>query len=136
MTLQTSSQPKPLVLILWLQGSGLACLLALAWWLPTSWLPACLFRQWTGWPCPLCGLTRSALALGRLEIVEAFKFYPFPTLLWFSFLALNLTLVVSILQGKDFRLPTRVAKRRLFRLVLLVACAGWGYSLVAGVGPY
>jgi hypothetical protein len=61
----------------------------------------CLFRRFTGWDCPGCGLTRSFCALSAGDIVGAFDFHlagPF----------LYLAMLITILLG-----PTRYGSTRL-----------------------
>jgi len=35
----------------------------------------CIWRRWTGLPCPSCGLTRSFCAMARLDVIEAFRMH-------------------------------------------------------------
>lgn len=37
--------------------------------------PMCAFRELTGWPCPGCGLTRSFVYMGHLQVLEAFRMH-------------------------------------------------------------
>ncbi len=37
----------------------------------------CIFRLFTGLPCPGCGLTRAGIALLNGDIVSSFRFHPF-----------------------------------------------------------
>jgi hypothetical protein len=72
--------------------------------LPAS-LPAhlpvlCPFRALTGLPCPSCGLTRSFIALGHLQLGESLAYHPLGPLCY--------ALVVSLLV---WRVLGRVAGR-------------------------
>ncbi len=50
-------------------------------------LPLCLFKFTTGIPCPLCGLTRSFICTGHLEIGEALSYHPLGPFLWLASVA-------------------------------------------------
>ena len=45
--------------------------------LPFSPIPPCPLRTMTGVPCPLCGMTRSARSLMRLDLGASVRFQPF-----------------------------------------------------------
>jgi hypothetical protein len=36
-----------------------------------DWLPVCVFRAWTGIPCPGCGMGHALIHLSRLELAAA-----------------------------------------------------------------
>lgn len=57
----------------------------------------CLFHQFTGWPCPFCGGTRSLVALGGLKFSEAILLNP---LVAFTCLAVLIFLPVQIFSEK------------------------------------
>ncbi len=48
--------------------------------LPTT----CLWRAFTGWRCPGCGLTRSFTFMGNLQPVEAFRIHLLGPPLWLA----------------------------------------------------
>ena len=50
-------------------------------------IPCCLFRETTGIPCPLCGLTRSFVSLSHGKPGRAFLYHPFGPVLYLAFLA-------------------------------------------------
>jgi len=41
-----------------------------------AWLPSCLFRTATGFPCPGCGMTRAVLLLMQLRVGAALGAHP------------------------------------------------------------
>lgn len=72
-----SGSSRATALALWLGGALVAAVVAL-------WLMAlgpgettiCLLRNWTGIPCPGCGVTRSIAALLHGDYAEAFTLHP------------------------------------------------------------
>jgi hypothetical protein len=40
-------------------------------------IPLCWFKNWTGLPCPGCGLTHSVCALSHGRFVDAWHYHPF-----------------------------------------------------------
>jgi len=72
-----SGSSRATALAVWLGGALVAAAVAI-------WLTAlgpgestiCLLRNWTGVPCPGCGVTRSIAALLRGDYAEAFILHP------------------------------------------------------------
>ncbi len=100
----------------------------------TKWnvpLPRCAFKAVTGFPCFTCGSTRAILALGRLELFQAFQFNPFITLacvavpVWLG-VALIRTTFASRLR---LRLPVRV--KSVLLLLAAAVIGNWIYLLLA-----
>ena len=58
-------------------------------------LPLCQFRVWTGLPCPGCGLTRSLIGVGHLDLDRAWTFHPLGPLLAVGMLLSAALLVVG-----------------------------------------
>jgi hypothetical protein len=50
-------------------------------------LPRCIFRAWTGAPCPTCGTTRAAIAFLGGNLTEALATNPLATAFGFVFVA-------------------------------------------------
>jgi len=127
--------PPPLprrgpALPLWLGGSG--GVLAFAAPLLQSgripW-PSCLFRKFTGVPCPTCGCTRSLAAWTRLDLGEALRFNPL-------FFALCLLLLgwlgvwcAERLTGRTWIEPWRVRAQSwpVWRTLAGLAALNWVY---------
>ena len=118
--------------LVWGGGVLVALLLVpLGPWL-ASLLWACPLKELTGWPCPSCGTTRSALHLARLEVVEALVRYPLPTLAWLVFLLGGTVSGFAALLGRP--LPSLRRPPMAFWWTLgLAVLANWGYSIATGV---
>jgi len=112
-------------------AAGLVLLSPLAPWIASG-LWGCPFKGLTGFACPLCGTTRAALALARLDVAGAFVHYPLPTLAWILFLAGG-----SLAGWLAFRrrpLPRPGPLPGWLKAALLAAVlANWGYSIATGV---
>ncbi|MHC4779201.1 MAG: DUF2752 domain-containing protein [Planctomycetota bacterium] len=50
-------------------------------------IPCCLFKEATGLPCPLCGLTRSFVSLSHGNVRQAFRYHPLGPLVYLAFSA-------------------------------------------------
>ena len=62
---------------LWLVVGGASiCLLGVALATPGIQLPRCMFKTLTGLPCPTCGVTRTVIALSRLDVGRALFMNP------------------------------------------------------------
>lgn len=95
--------------------------------------PRCLFKAWTGLPCPTCGTTRAALALARFDFLQAFTRYPLPSLAWTFFIAGGL--VAGWLAWRRRPLPALPRRLPLWVKVAAVAAVllNWAYAVHTGV---
>ena len=116
-------------------GCGLA-LLVLARFFPWSSVPAfCSFRNFTGYPCPGCGMTRSWVHMIHGRTLEALTINPFGSLL-FVFLILGL-LYLGL--RSFFGIPAlRLSMSSRGRIILWVSigaalAANWAYTWTTGV---
>lgn len=97
--------------------------------------PACPLKTFTGLPCPGCGTTRAALALGRLDVVGAFAVSPLAAAGWTLLVAGGLVAGTLALAGRELPAPSRLDGRRLWawRVAVVTAVMGnWLYMLWAG----
>ena len=91
--------------------------------------PGCLFRAWTGLPCPGCGSTRLVEAVLRLDVLTAFLFNP---LVFLALTALGGWALFSVarfaLRLPAWSLELAHGERRALRVAALAALAGnWIY---------
>ncbi len=117
--------------LLWLLAAlGLVLLAPLAP-LLVGGLWSCPFKTLTGIPCPLCGTTRAALALGRLDVAEAFLRYPLPALAWTLFLAGGVA--AGWLAWRRQPLPKVRLPAWAWWTILAAVAANWAYGIATGV---
>jgi Na+/H+ antiporter NhaC len=104
-----------------------------------SWLafglpwPKCWFRQLTGFPCPTCGATRTAMALSHGHLVAAWQQNPFMFLCYAATILIDLYAAAVL----AFRLPRlRVSglpseiKHRLMVASSVALAINWCYLLL------
>ncbi len=118
---QQSGRPAPYL------GAYVGGALALGGLLASLWIrlgfprPACLFREWTGLPCPTCGATRMIEALLSGDILAAAAWNP---LIFVGLAALALWATASTAR-LFFGLPAwSVAMGRREKLALRLCAAG------------
>ncbi len=117
-----------------------ASLLALAWmaiWgarILGRWLvlmPACLFHQLTGLPCPTCGATRATLAFAQGDWLAALQWNPVIVLIYAALLAASVLMILLALINKP--LGSRGLEAALTRARWWMAgavAANWIYLLL------
>lgn len=99
----------------------------------SSFLVGCPFKNLTGYPCPTCGSTRSALALARFDVLGALVRYPLQTLAWIGFIGGGLASSAWVLTGRDLpSLPRRIPGW-LLTLGVVAVLANWSWSIATGV---
>ncbi len=118
--------------LLWIRIGGLAVvpvgLWALAYAIPLPNVPLCIFRLWTGRPCPGCGMTRSIVALVRGDLFTSLRFHPLGVALAALFVATFAGTAAGIFRGDD---PVmRFLDRRGWILLVALAAAFLGLWVV------
>ena len=92
-------------------------------------LPGCLFREWTGLPCPACGSAHAALALARLDLPAALASNPLAAVSALLFLFGGVAAAFASLAGWTLREP-RLSSPALRVAALLGVAANWAWLLV------
>ncbi len=117
-------QPGLAILIIGMSGLGLVWLNPDA----LSLIPPCLFRHWTGIPCPACGATSAGIHLSRLEIKAAIFSSPLFTLFYLALALTAFNAVIGLLFGRNVSLQLSSSEQKFFRAAaLLVILFNWVY---------
>ena len=94
-------------------------------------IPPCLFRLWTGIPCPACGGTHCGLYLAHFNIGQAFLANPF---IFFLLLLLFLwgmnTLAGIVLRMNLIFILTKIEKKLLNSAILLAIPLNWAFLVL------
>jgi hypothetical protein len=118
--------------------SGMALFLPYAVTIDRLPLIPCTFLHLTGWPCPLCGFTRSFWAIANGQLGGALVNCPLAlgvylcAVLLFLWNAATLASGVVLLRGPMLRCPP-ARHRKITGVVLLLFLLNWGYRLAAGL---
>ncbi len=121
------------VAALWAVCAGLILLLRPLWIVAAGFLPACLWHEWTGWPCPGCGTTRAIVRLLHADPAGALAFNPLATSGVVAFVAGGLVAPVWLACGGQApRVPTRPQPAWTAALAV-VFLANWAWLYVSGV---
>ncbi len=97
-------------------------------------LSPCRMMDWTGVPCPGCGVTTSVTLAVQGHPLESFLVQPFGLL---TAIALPLLAVWSLfvhLRGGDLYLALAKDRGRWLKLALVLMGAAWVYKLVSVLG--
>jgi len=93
-------------------------------------LRSCTFRNLTGFPCPTCGTTRTALALLDFDLGSALVFNPLATVAGVVFIAGGgLALVWVLLRGPTFTWDLRWSRRWTWAIVGVILI-NWIYLIL------
>lgn len=94
-------------------------------------LSLCLFRTFTGLPCPSCGMTRAFISLGHGDIHSSILLNPASILIyiatWIGFL---LALLQIVFGKKVIEIIWNKYKKILFPGILTIMALVWIYKLV------
>src|SRR5258708_18488097 len=78
--------PEPAMVAGGLSVLGASYLLPAFWSRGVTPIPPCIFHQLTGQPCPMCGATRSFVALAHADFGKAVYLYPLAPLMFLAML--------------------------------------------------
>ena len=97
-------------------------------------LPACIFRQLTGLPCPSCGMTTSVAFMARLEVGRAFLIHPFGCIGFPVVIFTGVFSASSLLFGAAFgrAMGSIFCPKVLFFLGILFLLS-WGFTLARAI---
>ena len=94
--------------------------------------PGCPLKSISGYPCPTCGTTRSALALVELDLATALRLNPLAAGVWMFVIVGGLAALAYTLAGRSLpALPNRLPMTLRVGVVAIVA-VNWVYLLLAG----
>ena len=121
------------VAALWGVCAGLVVLFRPVWLAGAKVLPHCLWRTWTGWPCPGCGTTRAMTSLLHGELAHALAFNPLAALAGMTFLAGGLAAPLWLAAGGQA--VSLSARPRPLAMAALAALflANWAWLYASGV---
>lgn len=96
-----------------------------------EYIPPCLFREWTGLPCPACGATRSALQLGHAHIVKSFITNPLFFIIYSGLLIWVLNAMAGWIFKRNIHITLSVKEHKVVR-ILLITCVplNWLYLII------
>ncbi|MCK5852070.1 DUF2752 domain-containing protein [bacterium] len=114
-----------LILVLWLTLVGVATLINFK---LSNYIDLCLFKRFTGYPCPTCGTTRGIISLLHGKFIEAWEYNP----LVFS---IGIIVIIDLLFKFIFARSIKISfKKRGRKIVWLVAIvlflANWAYVIL------
>ncbi len=94
-------------------------------------LALCPLFALTGVPCLMCGITRSFLAMGGLDLTKSFVFHPLGPFFYLSLVVLFLVSAVSMATGRQLRLKLDGALQKgLLRVGAVIIVAAWLVKVV------
>jgi hypothetical protein len=93
-------------------------------------LPPCVFHQWTGLPCPTCGMTTSFAHTVRLQFYEAFLTQPFGMLACVLMtLLIPLSFVLMRRRVSWMKLLTARGSNAVMYVLLVLFVVAWIYKI-------
>ncbi len=105
---------------LWLAASGK---------IDTVWFfGVCGFKQSTGWPCPGCYVTTSAMAFVQGHVLKAFYIQPAGALLCCGFITAGVIAFLTAVFGKDFGFLHRPLSSKLIKYILILLIIIFGLA--------
>jgi Protein of unknown function (DUF2752) len=91
-------------------------------------MPSCVFRTFTGIPCPTCGATRSLVHLANGNLSASFGMNPAIALLLFAALLMFAYDVATLFSGSRISLSLSPREATLMRAgAVVVLLANWAY---------
>jgi hypothetical protein len=93
------------------------------------WINPCGMKQRWGLPCPTCGMTTSALAFVRGEILQSFYIQPAAALLCSVIVTAAFLALVTMVFGVYFHFLVRIKAKYVILALLVIIALGWMITL-------
>ena len=93
-------------------------------------LPACRMMEWTGIPCPGCGVTTSVALFAHAQFLASFHNQPFGFLIALAIPLYAAWALASHFRGRDLGGDMQILRIRAFVIAVIAAIAlGWLYKI-------
>ena len=114
-----------LIIVLWLTLVGVATLINFK---LSNYIDLCLFKRFTGYPCPTCGTTRGIISLLHGKFIEAWYYNP----LVFSIgIIVIIDLLFKFIFARSIKISFKKRGRKIAWLVAIVLfLANWAYVIL------
>lgn len=114
-----------LIIVLWLTLVGVATLINFK---LSNYIDLCLFKRFTGYPCPTCGTTRGIISLLHGKFIEAWEYNP----LVFSIgIIVIIDLLFKFIFARTIKISFKKRGRKIAWLVAIVLfLANWAYVIL------
>lgn len=94
-------------------------------------IPPCMFRYFTGIPCPACGGSRTGIMLSHFQIWDALTLNPLFFILFVALAVWGINTIIGLLMGRNIVVYLSNAERQVLRWVILLAIPiNWLYLIV------
>ncbi len=93
------------------------------------WINPCGMKQRWGLPCPTCGMTTSALAFVRGEILQSFYIQPSAALLCSVIVTAAFLALVTTVFGVYFHFLVRIKAKYVILALSVIVAVGWMVTL-------
>ena len=93
------------------------------------WLNPCGMKQRWGLPCPTCGMTTSALAFARGQILQSFYIQPAAALLCGILVVAAFLAFLTAVSGVYFQFLVQIKTKYVILVLAAIIAAGWIVTL-------
>ena len=113
-----------LIIVIWLTLVGVATLINFK---LSNFVDLCLFKRFTGYPCPTCGTTRGILSLLHGKYIEAWYYNP---LVFTIGIIVIIDLLFKFIFSRTIKISFKKSERKFVWLfALLLFLANWVYVI-------
>ena len=86
-----------------------------------AFIPPCLFRRYTGLPCPSCGATRAGIELSFCRLGDALAENPLFFLLYCALILWGMNTMLGVVLGKNVQIILATREKKLVQKLLVSA---------------